>query len=277
MDRRVRRPEVIPLPARLRRRKIPGPEAMRRLELPDLPHGRGRAIAPLVWLALASHLRWGAEQTKVWPTNARLAVLIGAPLRAVEYGIAMLRRAGKISITYAKRGRCGFGRVIELHLLGEGPSPKVTIPTPENMAALWRRARAQRERPATVVALAIAAFALAAAQHHGRVGHRRTIAPKLVQLRRLVGATVGETFYQRLAALEQLEIIARAGEHWRHGITVFGHWVRATLSKAVAHAREILPAPRMRRCVSEHQPEPWTGPPPDEYGSGVWELVLEAG
>jgi hypothetical protein len=275
MGRRVRRPEVIPLPARLRRRKVPGPEAMRRLELPDLPHGRGRAIAPLIWLALASHLRWGSEGTKVWPTNARLADLTGAPIRAVEYGIAMLRGAGKISITYAKRGRCGFGRVIELHLLGEGKSPKVSIPSPENMAALWRRARAERERPATVVALAVAAFALAAAQHQGRVGHRRTVEPKLVRLRGLVGASGGETFYRRLAALEQLEIIARAGEHWRHGITVFGHWVRATLAKAVAVAREILPAARMRRCAAEHPPEPWTGPPPDEYAPGGWELVLD--
>jgi len=260
-------------------KRIPGPESLRRLELEHLPAGRGRACAPIIWLGLASHLKWGDDSSKVFIANTTIAGETGCPLRAVEYGIATLRRAGKISITYGGRGKYGWGRIIEMHLLpGEGGNPKVDLPSPADMRRLWYRARGQRERPATLVALGLAAFVLAAMANKGKVGKRRTVKPKLAQLRRLVGASHGQTFTARLDALSAAGIIERAGEFWREGIVVFGHWAIRELQKVVARVTAALPKMPMRSCASDQTPPaPWTGPPPDLAGPGDWELVLEVG
>ncbi len=230
-----------------RKRQLPGPEALAQLELDDLPAGRGRAHAPIIWLALASFLTWGQSETHVCPSNETLAQITGTPLRAVEYALALLRRAGKISVTYGWRRKYGFGRIVTMHLLaGEGGNPKVTLPSPADMRELWAKARRQRERPATVVALGLAAYVVACASK-GKVGRRTTITPKLAQLRRLVGASHGSTFTARLEVLACAGIIARAGELWRDGLVVFGRWAIRAL-KAVVDAVTKLPAMPMRSC-----------------------------
>ena len=231
-----------------RARQLPGPEALAQLELDDLPAGRGRAHAPIIWLALASFLTWGQAETQVWSSNETLAQITGTPLRAVEYALALLRRAGKISVTYGWRRKYGFGRIVTMHLLaGEGGNPKVTLPSPADMRELWAKARRQRERPATVVALGLAAYVVAAASNKGKVGKCRTITPRLAQLRRLVGASHGSTFTTRLEVLAAAGIIARAGELWRDGLVVFGRWAIHAL-KAVVDAVTKLPSMPMRSC-----------------------------
>lgn len=249
---------LLNLPDRFRRgkkhaRPLPGPESIRRLELPDLPRGRGRAHAPIIWLALASHLRWSADGTDAWASNATLAGETGCPTRAVEYAIAMLRRAGKISVRYGARGRYGYGRIITLHLLeGPGGNPKVDLPSPADMAALWDRARGQRERPATLVALGVALHVVTAAHNKGKVGKGKTVRPKLAQLQRLVGASAGQTFTARLDALAASGVILRAGEYWRDGIEVFGQLAIRALRAIVQRVEPVLLAPvRMVSCSDQ--------------------------
>ena len=168
-----------------------------------------------------------------------------------------------------------------MHLAGSGPNPRVTLPGPADMRALWAKARTRRERPATVVALALAAYVQAAAESRGKVGKSRTLGVRLAQLRRLVGASHGSTFTARLDVLASLGILDRAGELWRDGVVVFGRWAVRALQRATAWIAATLPAMPLRRVGSRRAtirdcPAKWTGPPP-EYGDGPWELVIDVG
>lgn len=196
-------------------------ESLSRLDLTDLPSGRGRAHAPLVWLALASYLGWNGKRSMcrdVWPSNATLSEATGVPMRVVAYSLSILRAAGKIEVRKRKRGRHGYGRVIKLIFDGSGPNPKIVLPNPAEMVEIWDAVSAVRERPASAVALAVAARVVAEAERlAGRrprnrspeassTLHETTARPAL--LRRLVGACAGSTFQMRLAALEAAEILS---------------------------------------------------------------------
>lgn len=249
------------------------PGQISRLELPSLAQGRGRAHAPIVWLGLASALTHGGSSTRVYLANATIAERTGCPLRAVELGLAALRRAGKISVEYGARGKYGYGRIVTMHLTGDGPNPRVRLPKPKQVAELWARAHGERERPATIVALALAAYVLAADQL-GKLRGRCEIRPKLVRLRALVGASAGHTFSARLDALASAGIIERAGELWRDGITLITSWVDRVVEAIVHQLRPRLSPLRLLSCSAPGHIE-WTGPPPIEGAD--WELVHDVG
>jgi DNA-binding transcriptional ArsR family regulator len=198
---------------------------LRRLALPELPRGPGRAHAPILFLFLASHLR-GSGRTIVWPSNDRIARCTGLSLRAVERGLAYLRGLGKITVTRELRPvtrvirRRKVGRMIELHLPGDGPNPVVHFPSPQNMAGIWRSCAAVRARPAALVAVAVAEFVLAAAELGDEITEATHVAAPISTVRALVGAPHGSTFNRRLADLEHAGLLARVGEHWRAGAIV---------------------------------------------------------
>jgi hypothetical protein len=189
-----------------------------------MPKGEGRAHAPIIFLFLASHLR-GTGRTIVWPSNDRIARCTGLSLRSVERGLAFLARIGKISITHGMRPARAkprkVGRLIELHLIGDGPIPVVRFPSPQIMAGIWRRCRAVRDRPAALVAVAVAEFVLAAAEQGGEVTEALPVSAPISMIRSLVGAPHGSSFNRRLDDLERAGLLARAGEHWRSGAVVY--------------------------------------------------------
>ena len=206
-----------PAPARL------NPTLLRRLALPNLPSGEGRAHAPIIWLFICSHLR-GSGRAIAWPSNDRIARFTGLSLRAIERGIAYLRDANIISVTYGMRparARCRkVGRLIELNLLGDGAVPVVHFPPPQIMAGIWRSCRAVRARPAALVAVAVATYVTAAAELGGELSESTQICSPITMIRGLVGAAHGRTFNDRLADLERADLLARAGEQWRDGLIV---------------------------------------------------------
>jgi len=199
------------------------PTLLRRLALPELPRGPGRAHAPIIWLFICSHLR-GPGRPVVWPSNERISRFTGLSLRAVERGIAYLRDAGIISVSYGmrpSRARCRkVGRLIELNQLVDGLAPVVHFPPPQIMAGIWRCCRAVRSRPAALVAVAVATYVVAAAELGGELTEATPISSPISMIRSLVGATHGRTFNDRLADLERAGLLSRAGEHWRDGMIV---------------------------------------------------------
>jgi len=200
-------------------------ELLRRLALPVLPRGSGRAYAPLIFLFLASHLRWRSH-TKVWPSNARIAQGTGLPIRSVERGLAYLRIIGKVSVSYGPRPasrskrRPKAGRLLELNLLGAGANPVVRFPSPQVMAGIWRQCAAVRERPAALVALAVAEFVYAAAEQGADVTEATSVTASIASLRALVGAAHGAAFNRRLDELACAGLLVRIGKHWRDGARV---------------------------------------------------------
>jgi hypothetical protein len=220
-------------------RALPHPAQLLALSLHDLPAGRGKAPAVLVWLVLWSHARWGSMIRDVWPSNATLARESGLELRAVELGISVLRKAGKISSRIGKRKGCGYGRILELHPLGDGVNPKVVIPDPATMAHLRRVIRRSTSRPTALVATFVAAFAWCSLDR-GIEGVRRI---PLGLLRKILGAA-GGSFADRLLALEGLGLLTRAGKQWRHGMTIaaLGQLLRLEV-ELDRKARARLPAP----------------------------------
>jgi hypothetical protein len=213
---------------RPQRRGVPSsdrlhPDLLRRLALGELPAGQGRAHAPILWLFLASHMRGSGRQI-VWPSNERIARCTALSLRAVERGIAYLRSIGKITVTHAMRPARAKprkpGRLIELHLIGDGPNPVVHFPSPQMMANIQRSCAAVRARPAALVAPALAMFVLAAAEQGADVTEATPVTSPIAVLRSLVGAPHGSSFNRRLAELERAGLLTRVGEHWRAGAIV---------------------------------------------------------
>ncbi len=199
------------------------PDLLRRLSLRELPRGEGRAHAPIIWLFLASHLR-GSGRTLVWPSNDRIARCTALSLRAVERGLAYLREIGKVTITHAMRPARAKprkpGRLIELHLLGSGPIPVVRFPSPQTMARITRSCAAVRQRPAALVAVAVAEFVLAGTEQGAEITEATHVTAPISMVRSLVGAPHGSAFNRRLADLERAGLLARVGKHWRSGAVV---------------------------------------------------------
>ena len=198
------------------------PILLRRLGLPELPRGPGRAYAPIIMLFLASHQHGTGHA--VWPSNERIARFTGLSLRAVERGIHYLRDANIISVSYGMRPRRAKvrkrGRLIELNKLVDGPAPVVHFPPPQIMAGIWRSCRAVRSRPAALVAVAVATYVVAAAELGGELTEATPISSPIQMIRSLVGATHGKTFNDRLADLERAGLLARAGKQWREGMII---------------------------------------------------------
>jgi hypothetical protein len=196
---------------------------LRRLGLPNLPKGEGRAHAPIIWLFICSH-QHGTGRPVVWPSNERIARFTGLSLRAVERGIAYLRDAKIISVTYGMRPSRAkvrkVGRLIELNLIGHGAVTVVHFPPPQIMAGIWRSCRAVRARPAALVAVAVAMYVIAASELGGELTEATPISSPITMIRGLVGAAHGRTFNDRLLDLERAGLLARAGKQWRDGMIV---------------------------------------------------------
>jgi hypothetical protein len=228
----------VPSPERLH------PDLLRRLSLRELGRGEGRAHAPIIWLFLCSHLR-GSGRTVVWPSNDRIARCTALSLRAVERGIAYLCAIGKITITHAMRPARAKprkpGRLIELHLLGDGPTPVVRFPSPQMMARITRSCAAVRSRPAALVAVALAELVLAAAEQGAEVTEATHVTAPISMVRALVGAPHSSTFNRKLADLERAGLLARVGEHWRSGAIV-----KLPPQAAPRLIPKLLPTPMLR-------------------------------
>jgi hypothetical protein len=160
----------------------------------------------------------------VWPSNDRISRFTGISLRAVERGIAYLRDAGIISVTYGMRPSRAkirkVGRLIELNQLVDGLAPVVHFPPPQIMAGIWRSCRAVRSRPAALVAVAVATYVVAAAELGGELTEATQISSPIQMIRSLVGAAHGKTFNDRLLDLERAGLLLRAGKQWREGMIV---------------------------------------------------------
>ena len=235
------------------------PTLLRRLALPELPRGPGRAHAPIIFLFLASHLR-GTGRAIVWPSNDRIARCTGMSLRAVERGLAYLRSIGKITVSHGMRPARAkprkVGRLIELHLVGDGPNPVVRFPSPQMMAGVWRSCAAVRARPAALVAVAVAEYVLAAAEFGGEISEAASVTAPISLVRSLVGATHGSTFNRRLAGLARAGLLSRVGERWRSGAIV--HLPPRPLAPPIP---KLSPAPLQRFA---HPPAANGGPTLDD-------------
>jgi hypothetical protein len=223
----------------LRRHDVPGVDALARVALgplPVLPGVRGRAAAPLVWIALASHLRWGSKGRKVWAGNEALAGETGLPLRSVEYAIAYLKRIGRITATYRRVAIRRTRRVITM-VFEAGPAPRVVLPKPDEVREIWRRVRRHRKRGAPTVALAFAAHAFASCEHR-KIGRAKTCETRVGELARFVGAVRGGGFNARLAVLEAAGVLARRGLSWARGFVIHA---RLAVLRLVARTREAAP------------------------------------
>lgn len=229
------------------------PTALRRFALDTraLPRGVGRAHAPIIWLFLASHLSRGSRTT-VWPSNERIAKCTHLSLRSVERGLAYLRLAGKISCTDGTRPRARrrkHGRIIEMHLVGSGENPAVHFPPPHVMAGIWRSCSRVSERPASLVALAVAEFIIAAAEQRAVVTGPASVRSSMSLAMGLVGSPRGGTFNRRLAALERTGLIRRIGKHWRDGLVVHPPRLADCIGLCLR-----LPRPRVRFSVPVGNP-----------------------
>lgn len=235
------------------------PASLRRLDLPTLPAGPGRAAAPLVWLALASYLPRHSTRVTTWVSNARLAADTGLSVRAVERGIACLLAAGKISKRYGIRpGKYHRGRTITLNLLGAGANPCVRLPDRDHVAAMWLRARAVRDRPCTIVALAVAAFVWCVLEQGDAIG-AVVGRPPVQALRALTGAAHGSTFTARLVDLEKAGVLRREGSRWSDGIRVRADGIRV---RAGGHVDESVSDAYLSTLREDDRPEPRPTPRP---------------
>lgn len=231
--------------------RLSSPAALNVLRLAGLPRGRGRNYARIVWLVLASHLRWGCETHKTFVSNDRIAALTGLSLRAVELGVAYLHRVGKISRCYTWRGlgrRRSFGRVLELRF--DGPAPVVRIPDQRDAVEILARIKRMRQRPAAAYALAYAAQVLARAEHR-KIKRSRSCATTMAAVARLLGMTRGGEFNRRLSLLEDVGVLAKIGARWR-GFVIFVQLAVEVLQGILA---AHLPAPRLRsvQAAAEEQ------------------------
>jgi hypothetical protein len=224
------------------------PTILRRLTLPSsAPPGEGRAHATIVWLYLATYLRWSGEHSKVWPSDETISKRTGLSLRAVQRGLAYLRAIGKITITRGQRpasrrkDRRKVGRVIEMHLLGDGPNPVVLWPSPKTVVGIWRECTRTRNRPAALVGLALAMHVLAAAEQGAELTEAVSLTASMATIRSLVGAAHGATFNRRLAGLERAGLLARVGTHWRSGAIV-----KLPPQAAPRPIPKLLPTPMLR-------------------------------
>ena len=145
--------------------------------------------------------------------------MTGLGLRTVERGLALLAASGKISLRYGRRRRAHRGRIITLHMLGDGPNPRVDFPSRERLSQIWRLCSGVRERPSSIVALAVAVHVWAAAETGRDTGTISSHAP-MQALRHLVGAAHGSTFSRRLADLERAGVLRRVGRRWRDGLVL---------------------------------------------------------
>lgn len=210
--------------------------------LPNLEDNRGRGAAPLVWLGLASHLRWGSKRRNVHCSNERLARVTGLSIRAVEYAIGYLKRAGKLVAGYRKRGRYSWGRVLRMEY-AHGPAPRVILPKPAQIRALWSEARKHRSRACAIVTMAIGAHVLVCAEFkHAR--KFRACSSTVTDLGRLLGSQRGGHFSARLAVLATMGIFHRLGRTWRGGFGL-----------APLRFRLALPRPPMRRTAAPVEPQ----------------------
>lgn len=226
--------------------RLSSPDALAVLSLSGCPRGVGRNYARVVWLVLASHLRWGCETHTTFVGNDRISSLTGLSLRAVELGIAYLHRAGKISRTYTWRGlgqRRSFGRKLELHF--EGPAPVVRLPEQRDAIEILSRIKRLRQRPAATYALAYAAQVLARAEHR-KIKRSRACETSMAAIARLIGMSRGGAFNARLAVLEDVGVLAKLGDRWR-GFVIFCDLAAAVLREIITR---YLPAPRMRSVQS---------------------------
>jgi hypothetical protein len=249
------------------------PTLLRRLSLRELPGGEGRTHAPIVWLFLCSHMR-GSGRTVVWPSNDRIARCTALSLRAVERGIAYLRAIGKITITHAMRPARAKprkpGRLIELHLIGDGPVPVVRFPSPQMMARITRSCAAVRSRPAALVAVALAELVLAGAEQGSEVTEATHVTAPISMVRSLVGAPHSSTFNRRLADLERAGLLARVGTHWRSGAVV-----KLPQQAAPRPIPKLLSAPMLR--VSAQPPAANDGPTLEEVVALEAEMAAALG
>lgn len=221
-------------------RVIPHPSALRQLGLAGLPKRKGHAAAPLVWLYLCSRLSWGGAKRDVHPSVGKIAQATGLHRRSVQYALRLLEDAGKVSSRWGRAPKwTTAGRIYTLHF--EGPNPRVLFPGASHMRRLWALAKQARKRPTTTVALAVACYVWAAAS--GRPSSDATTTVRLRALEELTASAHGSTFRRRLAVLEQLGILRRAGSGWRDGITVV----------VALPAVEVEPLPEI----------PWPEPPPE--------------
>lgn len=190
------------------------------VDLPNLADNRGRGAAPLVWMCLLSHLKWSSRRRSVYLSNERIARMTGLGLRAVEWAISWLRRAGRIETGWSPcRGRYGPGRIVRLSI-AKGPAPRVIFPPWPVMREIWRRCRELRERVGHMVNLAVAAFVHAAAEH-GAVAKRKVSQSRVGDLARFIGAKRGGTFSGWLRDLEGAGILRRRAKTWAGGFVVF--------------------------------------------------------
>lgn len=226
------------------------PTLLRRLALPaSMPRGPGRAHATVVWLFLATYLRWSGKHSMVWPSDETISKRTGLTLRSVQRGLAYLRLVGKVTVTRGprpasrRRERRKVGRIIELHLLGDGPNPIVLWPSPKVVAGIWRDCSRARSRPAALVGVAIAMHVLAAAERGAALTNASSLTASMATIRALVGAAHGAAFNLRLADLESVGLTTRIGKHWREGMIV-------EMPHAEHVGRRPRLAPPLRRCTA---------------------------
>lgn len=225
------------------------------MSLRRLPRGRGRTDGVLVWLGLWSFAKWRSLDRRVWPSNVAISKAVGLPLRRVERGLAFLRAAGRIEISYGARPR-GYrrGRMITLCPVGAAPNPVIVLPSPERVARIWGMAMTVRERPGSVVALVLLLHACA------DIEGVRAIRPPLGLLRAVTGA--GPTcpaFGRRLDAAASAGLLRKLGKQWRHG--VFVAVVRVLeLVDVEAQAVRLPPPSALASCRSaERYAVKWAG------------------
>jgi hypothetical protein len=264
------------------------PTILRRLALPaSMPRGPGRAHATIVWLFLATYLRWSGKHSMVWPSDETIAKRSGLTLRSVQRGLAYLRSIGKITVAHGprpasrRRERRKVGRIIELHLLGDGPNPVVLWPSPKAVAGIWRDCSRARSRPAALVGLAIAMHVLAAAEQGAPLTGSASLTASMATMRALVGAAHGAAFNMRLADLESAGLATRIGKHWREGMIV-----EMPHAEPVERRPRLAPAPLRRLTAIPACPDlatlddmlalddeiassqGWTRPPPARLPEG---------
>jgi len=162
----------------------------------------------------------------VWPSDETISKRTGLTLRSVQRGLAYLRSVGKVTVTRGprpvsrRRERRKVGRIIELHLLGDGPNPVVLWPSPKAVAGIWRDCSRARSRPAALVGVAMAMHVLAAAERGAALTNASSLTASMATIRALVGAVHGAAFNIRLADLESVGLTTRTGKHWREGMIV---------------------------------------------------------
>lgn len=243
-------------PRFLRPRRIPDVRELDRAALGDLPrleNNRGRGPAALVWMALCSHLHWGTRWRSVYVSNGRLADETGLSRRMVSYALAYLKRVGRIRARYGKRGRYGWGRILQLRM-PPGGAPRVVLPKAAEVSEIWRRCKREAGDHSVLAAvtLAVAAYVHARCEHR-RIGRAKACETTIATLARFVGSPRGGSFNRRLAFLERCQLVVRKGETWRGGFILVAKFVVTSLrllaGTAEAVIRERLADPRFCRVT----------------------------